>query len=476
VSASREISVYDRMCWPEGQIEQALARGAHRRELQAYFGSGDYQLLTTLAQAAQSARQRLRRRRDRASRTLQRTRIYLLPGMLGSQLGWLRPGRKPPDLLWLDPIDVTRGRLIGLRWQRGREAEAAAAAEWIRADESTAQHATADGRVRPLGLIPYTYLALKLRLTAAGFDVLMHDYDWRCDLRALARALGRRLQADSAEELVLVGHSMGGLLARAALSHCSDGRDERRIAKLVGIGTPHGGAIGVTQVLRGTYPVLLRLAAMDRERTAVRAAEALCATFRNFASLYQMLPDAASVPLAAGASPLDLFAPSSWPAQRIRPNLKLLAAARSFSSSLPPADARFISIVGTGQRTVTAIERFAGQFRYEVSTAGDGTVPAAHATLPGATNYSLRCEHSALPRSAQVAAAIVDLLLHGHTRRLRPGIYARKGRCAYVTDATLRRVLGHRLDWHRLSPAARRRYLNTLNAPPAAYQPLRSST
>jgi len=86
-------------------------------------------------------------------------------------------------------------------------------------------------------------------------------------------------------------------------------------------------------------------------------------------------------------------------------------------------------------------------------------------------NYSLRCEHSELPRSESVAAALIDLLQRGRTQRLREGVIARHGRSSYVTDAGLRRELGRKLDWHSLSIGERRRYLNRLNEPPAAYWP-----
>lgn len=444
MSAGRNISVYDRMCWPTEQVEAALATGMHHRELVAYFGRREYQLLSELARAAAAAAP-LRRGPRRA-----RPRIYLLPGMLGSQLGWLRGRGQPPDLLWLDPADVVHGRLRALQWRRP-------GAHALAVQARSAQRARVRA-LKPLGIIPYTYLGLKLRLEAAGFEVVVHDYDWRLSLDALARALARRLERDSAERLALVGHSMGGLLARAVLNHCTR-RTRRRIVKLVGIGTPFGGALGAAQVLRATYPVLLRLAAMDR----ARGPEALSAIFRRFESLYQMLPAAAS-----GA--LDLFARSSWPRPGPGPNLRLLASAHRFRCELPPADERFVAIVGTGQRTVTGIERRGAQFRYEVSAAGDGTVAAAAATLAGAAHYCLRCEHSELPRAARVAAAIVELLERGSTKALQPGVHARKGRCAYVTDAVLRRTLGRKIDWHALGPATRRRYLNALNAPPAAYR------
>ena len=117
----------------------------------------------------------------------------------------------------------------------------------------------------------------------------------------------------------------------------------------------------------------------------------------------------------------------------------MLRAARRFGDQLAGADARFFSIVGTGQRTVTGIERRGAQFRYQVSSAGDGTVASACATLPGVRSYSLRCEHSELPRSESVAAALIDLLQRGRTRRLTEGVIARHGRSSYVTDAGLRR-------------------------------------
>ncbi|HEY4972570.1 MAG TPA: hypothetical protein VII41_03115, partial [Steroidobacteraceae bacterium] len=213
------------------------------------------------------------------------------------------------------------------------------------------------------------------------------------------------------------------------------------------------------QALRATYPIVGRLAAIDR----VHDAETLTRlAFRGFTSLYQLLP--------AANSALDLFDPGAWPMSGARPDSKLLRAARDFRGQLAAPDARFCSIVGTGQRTVTGIERRGAQFRYQISSAGDGTVAGACATLPGVRNYSLRCEHSELPRSELVAAALVDLLRRGTTRRLRDGVIARHGASSYATDAALRRELGRKIDWYGLNIGERRQYLNRLNDAPAAYR------
>jgi pimeloyl-ACP methyl ester carboxylesterase len=431
MSSHGEISVYDRMCWPEAELERALAGGAHRRELAAYLGGYEYTTLAALARQSQAAR----RRRPAARKRL---KIYLLPGILGSQLGRPRPAGRPPDLLWIDPSDVVQGRLAELRLPR------------VTSGASPLQ---------PLGAIVYSYLALKLRLAAAGFEVVLYDYDWRGDVLASGRALADQLTKDDAAQLALIGHSMGALLARAALAHYGNSAGAERITRVIGIGAPHGGSIAAVQALRSTYPIVGRLAAIDR----VHDAETLTRlAFRGFMSLYQLLP--------AASATLDLYDPGIWPRAGARPDPALLRAARAFGGQLAAPDRRFFSIVGTGQRTVTGIERRGQQFRYQVSSAGDGTVASCCATLPGVRSYSLRCEHSELPRSESVAAALIDLLHRGRTRRLREGVIARPGRSSYVTDAALRRELGRKLDWYSLGIGERRQYLNRLNEPPRSYR------
>jgi len=298
------------MCWPTEELERALERGTHRRELRAYLGAAQYDQLCTLARAAARARPRAGL-----------PKVYVLPGIMGSQLGRPRARARPVDLLWLDPSDVVHGRLAQLRWG-------------------------ARGALQTLGAIPYSYLPLKLRLRAAGFEVVLYDYDWRDDLRAQGAALAARLRVDSARELALIGHSMGGLLARAAMAHASE-----RITRLIGLGTPHHGAMAAVQALRATYPIVCRLAAIDTRHDA----EALCReVFHSFASIYQLLPTQAGT--------LDLLDPRCWPGRGVQPDAAQLLAARGFRACLATPDERYVSIIGTGQRTVTGLTRRGGQF------------------------------------------------------------------------------------------------------------------
>jgi pimeloyl-ACP methyl ester carboxylesterase len=356
---------------------------------------------------------------------------------MGSQLGRARARGRPADLLWLDPSDVVQGRLAELRWGARRS-------------------------LQTLGAIPYSYLPLQLRLRAAGFEVVLYDYDWRDDLSALGAALAARLRADSACELALIGHSMGGLLARAAMAprHGAGPKGANcRVTHLIGLGTPHDGAMPAVQALRATYPVVCRLAAIDTRHDAEALAREV---FHSFTSIYQLLP--------AQAGRLDLLDPRCWPRRGVQPDAARLLAARGFRASLAAPDERYVSIIGTGQRTVTGLARRGGQFHYEISAAGDGTVAAARATLAGARNYYVRCEHSELPRNERVAAALVDLLRTGRTRRLPQQLVRARSPIVTVSDSALRRGFARKIDWHALSPAERRRYLKRLSAAPPQYQ------
>ena len=101
-----------------------------------------------------------------------------------------------------------------------------------------------------------------------------------------------------------------------------------------------------------------------------------------------------------------------------------------------------------------------------VPRAGDGTVPLASALLPGVRSFYARVAHSDLTRDPLVAAAVVNLLRRGSTRRL-PARWRSAGRArAQISDATLRRLQPGKVNWAALTPGERRVFLETLNEPP----------
>ncbi len=411
------VTPYDRFAWSDTAVEQLLARGEHQRELIAYFGEAEYNALVPLARQAMVA-----------TTSADAPRVFIVPGIMGSQLGLMRRAPLPNDVLWIDPVDISIGNLMLLKLP-GR------------------------AQIVPLGVVLYTYLRLKLHLRIAGFAPVFHDYDWRLGVDELGRALAERLSGETGRAMV-VAHSMGGLVSRAAMT-CEG---TKKIERVVLLGTPNSGSYAPVQALRGVYAVIrkiARLAAPDQSAESL-ASEVFC----TFPSLYHLLPP------PGVDSALDFFDPDTWPNTGPQPHAALLTRARSLADHLASPDERFTNVVGAGQETVTRVSRKDDGFVYTITRHGDGTVPLACAELPGARTYYTKVAHSELARDAVVAQAVADVLRTGATARLGTK-WSHAGHAeAHISDGELRRTHTTKADWVHMDPEARQNFLRNLNDPP----------
>jgi pimeloyl-ACP methyl ester carboxylesterase len=398
----------------DDQVIAWLESGEHAAALSANFGDSEYRELRGLAQAVAA-------RRVRGG-----PRVLILPGIMGSKIG--KPGRVSDDVLWLDPFEVIAGKLAELALPRGR-------------------------KLRPLGVMLFTYLKLKLSLQLAGFDASFHPFDWRLGLDHLGKELGARIAGERATSVRLVAHSMGGLVARAALN----GPHGKRIVQLIQLGTPNYGSFAPVQALRATYPTVRKIAALDLHHTAEQLAEQV---FRTLPGLYQMLPAPERHPA------LDFFDPRSWPDDDMRPDAGLLEEARRVRDGLAAADERCCLIMGVGQETVVGARRVKDSFEYTLSRDGDGTVPRALAEWPKARTWFAEETHGGLTNSTLVGTAVVDLLKKNDTKRL-PSTVARKRGAAVgkVRDSVLRQRVLRKVRWTDLSMESRRRFLEPVLSP-----------
>lgn len=392
----------------DDQIVPLLRSGAHAALLSAYFGDLEYRELAQLARLA-------------AIRSNPRgTPVYVLPGMMGTKLG-VASGDSL-DLVWLRPTAIADGALLRLALP-GKAA------------------------VNCAGLMLPGYLKLKLSLEAAGFRCLFHPFDWRVDLPTLAREFVARIEQSGAQKVFVVGHSMGGLVARAALAY-----DRRRtIRKLVQLGAPNNGSFAPMQALRAVYPTVRKIAALDARHSAEDLAREV---FLTLPGLYQLLPG------AAHGCASDFFDVANWPDDDLKPDPAMLATAREVRAALPAADERCFVIAGTHQETTTCAVTHDSMFAYTLQAAGDGTVPLALAEWAGARTWYVEENHGALTKHNMVLAATMDILQSGATQRLGERPPPLPTTVRNVNDAQLRAVANGKVRWDSLSLESRRRILD----------------
>jgi hypothetical protein len=228
----------------------------------------------------------------------------------------------------------------------------------------------------------------------------------------------------------------------------------QRVRQLVTLGVPHGGSFAPVQAVRGSYPLVRRLAQLDPRHDAETLAREV---FASFHSLYQMLP-------RDGIT--DLMNQRNWPATGPQPNATLLDRVKYLQ--LGGLDARISAIAGYGFQTVDRVAQVEGEFYYRYSYAGDGTVPAARAVLPGAPAWYCNAAHNELSRSPVVHAALLAILA-GRAPQLLDAVPPMRGSLSSVAESELRRQFNDKIDWNRLDTPQRRAFLDSLNrAPPAA--------
>jgi hypothetical protein len=224
------------------------------------------------------------------------------------------------------------------------------------------------------------------------------------------------------------------------------------VRRVVTLGTPHGGSVAPVQAIRGSYPLVRRLAQLDTRSDAEKLAREV---FSSFHSLYQMLPH-------DGAT--DLFNQRNWPSTGPQPNATLLDRVKYLQ--LGGADPRIAAIAGYGFQTPDQVAQVEGEFFYRYGHAGDGTVPTEHATLAGVPAWYCNAAHSELTRTPAVHGALLALL-SGGTPQLPEVMPPLRGTLRTVAEAELRRLFTDKIDWNRLDTLQRRAFLDSLNrAPP----------
>lgn len=256
----------------------------------------------------------------------------------------------------------------------------------------------------------------------AGANYLEFPYDWRRDIRVAARQLARAAttQLRSWRErsgnpdarLILIGHSMGGLVARVFLEQHEGWKLTRR---LVSFGTPYSGSINAIEFLVNGFRPGWGPLSFD-----------LSGLLRSFTSVYQLLPSYRCMESAGDWLALDAAGPlPNVDAARLA---DALALHRGLRDAVQSADAAaggplqrydIRPLVGDTQRTKWGArldgDRVVARHDRAGQDGGDGTVPRLSAMPPelldGWRNAAFFCEqHASLQNDAPVFEHLAGVL------------------------------------------------------------------
>jgi pimeloyl-ACP methyl ester carboxylesterase len=371
------------------EIEARLASGADDEAAEQLFGADEVAEMRSLTEAPQA-------------RGL-REAVVLLPGCMGSLLRSIRGVTK---LLWINPAIFLRGQCGYLELNQDGTGDASPYVDCV-----------------PFSLEKLVYLKIALDLRRQT-DLYEFPYDWRRPIEfngdLLHQSIERWANGSPDQRFTLVGHSMGGMVARAYLARHTEAA-ERRIKHLIMHGTPHFGVAGIIETLVSGDRTMA-IAAKLNDRNVPRR------VILSMPSLFQCLPAPPELFPASRTYPAnwDLYDAAAWRMQGIRQDY--LDAGRRFHELLASAEPQveITEIAGCHVDTVVEAQRSFGPDEIpqldlirvdEGPDSGDGTIPLWSAVLPGAAVYYIQQVHRSLPTNRQVIAATLELI-HGGTPSL----------------------------------------------------------
>lgn len=269
-----------------------------------------------------------------------------------------------------------------------------------------------------------TYKTLYDRLYAAfsnDFDIKFFSYDWRMNNSTAAAQLASFVSGYS--EIVLVAHSMGGLVAAKFLDNSSSNR--AKTAALISIGTPYVGAAKCIDTMETGELIVREIVGTD-VTIAPNIVQRIC---MNSYAAYQLLPTTqyyaitGIYPVNSGGANYThcgVLAYTPWGVKSDGSVKPMFNAAESFHSSLYSGSTYILdscnvpvyTLAGTSLTTISKATLNNGHVitSLSYSNSGDGTVLAKSAGYGNPDYVYSGIEHTELVSHNPVITRVIALI------------------------------------------------------------------
>lgn len=227
-------------------------------------------------------------------------------------------------------------------------------------------------------------------------------YDWRKNNIENVEALRQKIITSNAKEVVIIAHSMGGILAKLLLSQENNDLVLQKVRRFITMGTPWYGSIeAYRQLIYGFYGVY----------------GLLKGTIGKFESVYQLLPHQRYIDVVGEKYGSSFWNQNSW--DDVYKNVyvdlckknkvdieKVLGEFYNKISVDLPESIEHHEIIGYDYHTLLKADNFLSSLRGQ----GDKTVPLDSACSDAKYKYFIKCSHQELPNNNTVNSVIQEIL------------------------------------------------------------------
>lgn len=342
-------------------------------------------------------------------------KIWLIPGLLESELS--RIGAEP--VLWLN------GKALGYSEFAGLEL----AEDGISPKPPYGQQLFSSGVISPYWT---TVEATLERAFSSEYNIELWHYDWRYDVRDTGHDLGNQIVSQNSplNPAVIVGHSLGGIVARFAWDRLMQTFGPGWISKVITIGTPHEGSFNMPWAFNSSNPTVQLITGYKVATFAARAAakevdafESLMTPARmidimmSWPSVYYLMPHYPLSPTAEEVLMYDrIYNAETYPyytnAKQERLDFARNVIQRQLRSrDLIPDPRKVGQIFGASFPTANAVEWGllpGSDFRQVLGGDGDDTVLVHSASALDGRKASINCNHAGQPQNQEVADKLVQ--------------------------------------------------------------------